>query len=164
MGAKNLMGEGYNFKNLKEGILSRSHAPEWNAARFEWVLIDIFEADEPEACLCGHYPILEICIIRNRITNNIAEVGNVCVKRFFGIRSDLIFAGLERVRMDIEKSLNESCIEFFFEKNLVSPWERNFLYDTKSKRILTARQLDKRKQINKKVMATVSRRGLQVLQ
>lgn len=76
------MGDGYNFKVLSAAILKLSRATDWITACREWVLIDIYEADQPETCLCEHFPIIEICVIKNTITQAVTEVGNVCVKRF----------------------------------------------------------------------------------
>ncbi len=97
------MEDGYNFRQLSKEILAKSRAEDWETARKEWALVDIIEADEPEACLCGHYPIMEICEIRNRVTGITTEVGNVCVKRFLGVRSDLIFTAVKKIRKDIKK-------------------------------------------------------------
>ena len=138
-----------------------SEAEDWETARKEWSLVDIIEADVPDTCLCGHYPIIEICEIHNRVTGHSTEVGNVCVKRFLGVRSDLIFSGIKRVRKGIEKSLNADCIAFFRQRGLLTNWEYGFFQDTLRKRNLTARQLETRVKINRKVLAAVSRRGLQ---
>lgn len=155
------MVEGYNFKQLSKAILAMSKAQDWETARKEWALVDIIEAEEPETCLCGHYPIVEICEIHNRITGHTTEVGNVCVKRFMGFRSDLIFSGIKRVRKNPENSLNADCIAFFRERRLLSDWEYGFLQDTMRKRSLTPKQMETRVRINGKVLAAVSKRGLQ---
>ena len=110
------MSDGYNFKKLKSEILKLSKARDWEIAKKEWALHSIYESDEFERCLCGHSPIKEICCLFNRITEKHADVGNVCVKKFLGIRSDLIFSALKRVRKDISKSLNADSITFFFRK------------------------------------------------
>ena len=155
------MGDGYNFKQLSQAILSMSKATDWETARKEWVLVDVIEADEPETCLCSHYPIIEICEIRNRVTGHTTEVGNVCVKRFLGVRSDLIFTGIKRIRKDIEKSLNADSIAFFHQRGLLNNWEYQFLQNTMRKRNLTFRQMETRRQINQKVLSALSRRGFQ---
>jgi hypothetical protein len=155
------MSEGYNFIRLREAILARSHATDWETARKEWGLVTIFEADEPETCLCGHHPIMEICEISNRLTKGHAEVGNCCVKRFLGLRSDLIFTGLKRIRKDIDKSLNADSITYFREKAVLNDWEYAFLQSTMRKKILSSAQAEKRRGINRKVLAAVARRGFQ---
>ncbi|WP_316859231.1 hypothetical protein [uncultured Cohaesibacter sp.] len=155
------MGDGYNFKQLSQAILSMSKATDWETARKEWVLVDVIEADEPETCLCSHYPIIEICEIRNRVTGHTTEVGNVCVKRFLGVRSDLIFTGIKRIRKDIEKSLNADSIAFFHQRGLLNNWEYQFLQNTMRKRNLTFKQMETRRQINQKVLSALSRRGFQ---
>lgn len=153
------MGEGFNFKILKKNILILSEASEWDAARKEWHLVDVIESEEPETCLCGHYPINEICTIYNMITRNSANVGNRCVKRFLGINSDKIFSALKRIRRDLAKSLNVDSIVFFKERKAITGWEYDFLLDTRLKRELSVKQLLKRKAINEKILSLVARRG-----
>jgi hypothetical protein len=155
------MGEGYNFEVLRAEILKRSRATEWETARKEWALIDIYDSSENETCLCGHYPIREICIIRNKITAETTEVGNVCVKRFLGIRSDLIFKALKRIKKNPGRSLNADAIVFFYRARAFNDWEYNFLQNTKAIRILSAAQLRTRLELNRRVLDAVARRGLQ---
>jgi hypothetical protein len=153
------MGDGYNFEQLKAAILRLSKAQEWVLARKEWALTTIYEVGEPDTCLCGHYPIIEICEIENRITGKKADVGNVCIKRFLGFRSDLIFVGLKRIRKDLEKSLNADAITFFRQRGALNDWEYHFLQDTMRKRNMSPAPLAKRKSINSKVLRAVAKRG-----
>ena len=155
------MGDGHNFKQLRYAILALSQAREWEVARKEWSLVDISEADEPETCLCCHFPIIEICTIANRVTGHRAEIGNTCVKRFLGLRSDLSFAAIKRIRKDITKSLNADAVVFFNERGLLTAWEYKFLQDTLAKRVLSPAQSAARENINRKVLSAVSRRGFQ---
>lgn len=153
------MGEGFNIKTLKKNILSLSEASEWEAARKEWHLVDVIQSQEPETCLCGHYPIIEICTIHNKITRKNADVGNICVKKFLGFNSDKIFSALKRIRKDTMKSLNLDSIAFFKEQRALTGWEYDFLLDTRLKRELSEKQLAKRKAINEKILSLVARRG-----
>jgi hypothetical protein len=89
------MGDGFNFEQLKSAILRLSRATDWKVAKKEWRLVEVSEADEPETCLCGHHPIIELCTIANTTTGNTAHVSNVCVKRFLGFRSDFSFPIIE---------------------------------------------------------------------
>lgn len=117
---------GHNFRQLKEAILTRSVANDWEVAKREWKLVQIYEADEPDTCLCGHTPIIEICVLANKFNGRRAEVGNRCVKRFLGLRSDLIFAGVKRIRADSSKSLNTDSSVFFYEQGIINKWEYDF--------------------------------------
>jgi len=156
-----MTGDGYNFERLKAAVLKLSQARDWETARKEWSLTNIYEVDEPDTCLCGHYPIIEICEIANRVTGKSADIGNVCVKRFLGLRSDLIFTAIKRIRADIDKSLNPDAIAYFKEKGVLTDWEYGFLENTHRKRILSSGQADARRRINHKVLAAVQRRGFQ---
>jgi hypothetical protein len=155
------MGEGYNFQQLRAEILKRSRATEWDVAPLEWALTEVYEADEDETCLCGHFPIREICVIHNSVTHESTEVGNVCVKRFLGLRSDLIFQALKRIRKDPTKSLNKDSIVFFHEKNLFNSREYTFLQSTLKKSNLSSAQIRWRVAINERLLDAIARRGFQ---
>jgi hypothetical protein len=93
------------------------------------------------------------------MTQRTTEVGNVCVRRFLGFRSDLIFSAIKKIRKDSTKSLNADAIRFFRERGLLTDWEYDFLQNTKSRRNLTPAQMETRKRINNKVLMAVARRG-----
>jgi hypothetical protein len=155
--------DGYNFKRLQAEIFKLSNAKDWPSARREWRLSAVYDAGQNRTCLCGHHPIREICVIANNVNGNRTEVGNVCVKKFLGLSSDRVFQGLRRIRKDPSKSLNEDAIVFFFRNmTLLTPREYEFLLDTRRKRALTDRQLSWRIALNKRVLAAVQQRGLQV--
>lgn len=156
-----MVGDGYNFTQLKKRILALSDAKDWETARKEWSLVGVYDADEPDTCQCGHYPIVEICQIRNRVTTVSTEVGNRCVKRFLGLRSDLIFTALKRIKRDSTKSLNADALAFFRERKLLTAWEYEFSQDTMRMRALSAAQQRTRININLKVLSAVRRRGFQ---
>ncbi|MDO4228085.1 hypothetical protein [Neisseria sp.] len=135
---------------LTERIIALSQSGNWLEAKMEWKLLHVYEATEPERCLCGHFPIIELCILQNKLNDNKTTVGNCCVKKFVGLPSHLIFEGIKRVTKDRGKALNEACIRYGYEHNWINDWEYKFCYDTKNKRNLSGRQLEKRKQINEK--------------
>lgn len=154
------MGDGYNFQQLKSEILALSKAQDWEVAKKEWKLVAVSEADEPETCLCGHYPIIELCTINNSLTGSRVDVGNVCVKRFLGLRSDLIFQSIKRIRKDIDKSLGADATAFFHERGVINNWEYQFQQNTMRKRDLSEAQAKTRRSINSKVLNSIKRRGL----
>ena len=69
---------------LATQIINLSESNLWSQAKLEWELDSIFITDHDSAgtCLCGHFPILEHCIIRNRVNGRDAVVGNVCIGRY----------------------------------------------------------------------------------
>lgn len=161
LGYSGTMGVGYNFQHLKAEILSRSRATDWETAKSEWYLVSISEADEPETCLCSHFPIIELCTVANRLTQVQVDVGNVCVKRFLGFRSDLIFAAIKRIRADISRSINADAAVLFHERGIINAWEYGFQQSTMAKRNLSEKQLQTRISINQKILASIKRRGIQ---
>jgi hypothetical protein len=142
---------------LIEEILKRSQAQIWDIAKQEWSLYQIYEAEAPETCLCGHFPIIEICTLHNKLNGEFATVGNCCVKKFIGLPSDLIFQAVKRVRKDNQKSLNAEAIQHAHDKGWINDWEYNFSIDTMRKRALTGKQLQTRMKVNEKMLANMKR-------
>lgn len=142
---------------LITGILERSEAMNWDQAKMEWALAEVYQADEPETCLCGHYPIIELCVLRNKLNLITTTVGNCCVKKFLGLPSDLIFQAVKRVQADYDKSLNAEALEHAFEKGWITQWERDFYFNIMRKRNLSAKQAIKKRAINLKLMGKMRR-------
>ena len=144
---------------LSKEIINLSDSSIWDAAKLEWKLDEIYEAEEPERCLCGHFPIIEICILKNIHNSNIATVGNCCVKKFIGLPSDKIFQAIKRVRKDNEKSLNAEAIDHAHKKQWINDWEKDFYINIMRKRKLTMKQLQKKIQINEKLAKNMRRKN-----
>lgn len=151
---------GHNAFRLIEEIVRLSVAQNWVEARLEWSLERVFRADRqtPGTCLCGHFPIIEHCVLVNRENGNGAVVGNVCVQKFLGLASGSIFHGLHRVMRDGERALNAAAIEHVHGRGLITDWERRFYLDTLGKRRLSPKQRAKRAEINAKALRTLALR------
>ena len=143
------------FKLISE-IISKSLSDTWEDAKKEWVLSNIYFAESPETCLCGHFPIIELCELKNNKNGNNATVGNCCVKKFIGLSSDKIFQAVKRIRNDSGKSLNAETLELALDNNWINSWEFDFYTDTLRKRKLTEKQMQKRNQINEKIILKVN--------
>jgi hypothetical protein len=142
---------------LAREIVELSVATTWDKAKLEWWLEDVYEADEPETCLCGHFPIIEICVLRNNINGREAVVGNCCVRKFIGLPSDKIFQAVKRVRKDSEKSLNAETIQHAFDHRWINQWEYDFYFSIMRKRNLSDKQLAIKRRINATVLARMQR-------
>lgn len=147
----------HNEYQLSQRIVELSEANNWAMARAEWDLHEIYFVDEHTTCLCTHYPIREVCVLRNRLNSNHAEVGNVCVNKFMGLPSKIIFDGLKRVAKDDTGALNTDASHYAYRKGWVNDWEYGFLGSTRRKKVLTGRQLAKRQEINRRVLAKMKR-------
>src|SRR5262245_24048009 len=99
-------------QELVRQLLELSQARSWADAKLEWSLDYIFEVEDPRTCACLHYPIKEVCVIRNNITGHELMVGNCCVKNFMGLHSDELFNSLKRIQKDISKSLSAVTVEY----------------------------------------------------
>lgn len=153
-----MCADGKNRLRLAREIVALSDSDSWESAKLEWDLAEVYYLDEPSTCLCGHTPIIEICVLRNRQNGNQAEVGNVCVNNFLGLESNLIFDGLRRILADSSAALNAAATGHAYDHGWITDWEWEFCQDTRRKRKLSSRQLQKRIQINKRVLAHTRRR------
>lgn len=137
---------------LTEVIIKNSVSKNWDEAKLEWELDSIYTTEESETCICGHFPIKEICHIRNKKSGERLTVGNCCVKMFMGATSDLIFKAKKRVIKNNEKSFNLEAINFCFEKSIINEWEKEFYINIMKKRVLSEKQKQTKLKINEKIL------------
>jgi hypothetical protein len=137
---------------LVERIVALSDADSWGEAKREWVLSGVFFAESPGVCLCRHYPIIEHCVIRNRKNGNVAIVGNYCVRRFLGLPSDRIFAGLRRIAKDQGAPLGEAAVEYARTMGWINDWEYRFYLGVPRGCALSPKQRAQRVEINGRVL------------
>lgn len=147
------MGSGHNEQKFKAAILALSNAPDWEEARTEWALELVYIDPSDQACQCGHQPIHQICIIRNRDNDNQTEVGNVCIHRFMKLASKRVFAALKRVEANIKKSLNPDALDLFARRNAIFRSEEAEYLSFWRKRILSDEELARKLEINQRVLA-----------
>ncbi len=144
---------------LIEAICAVSVSKRWKTARLEWSLVRIWLGDSH--CVCGQ-AIHERCEIANIHNGNHLEVGNICVHQFLGLETMPIFDSLRVVAKDIQRALSHEAIEHFYDCGWLNEWETDFYHDTrdKQKRGLTAKQMQKRVQVNEKILRLVQSNGL----
>jgi hypothetical protein len=141
----------HNFEHLKEHILRLSSAYDWSKAKNEWRLVGIEMQEDWDNCPCGK-EIKELCHLENQINRNKTHVGNVCVNRFIGIETGNLFAGLRRIIDDETANPNEDLIIHAFNFGYIYETEYRFLMQTKRKRILSAKQQDWKRKINRRIV------------
>jgi hypothetical protein len=144
---------------LTSEIMSRSVGPTWDEAKLEWELENINIAEEPSTCLCGHFPIVELCTIHNKKNGNRTIVGNCCVKKFIGLPSEKIFQAVKRVQKDWWRALNAETIDYAHKKGWIDNWQRKFYSNTMRKRIsgMSTKQSQKRHEINRRIVEQMAK-------
>lgn len=147
----------HNGRVLMEQLLKLSSSPLWAEAKREWQLECVFlldSHDEPRRCTCGHYPIRELCVLKNRETEHRATVGNTCVKQFLGMEdADDIVNSLRRVRDHPDKSsLSPTAAIYAHDRGWLDDWQLDFCLTIAGKRKLRPKQLAKREEINRIVI------------
>lgn len=157
------MGGGHNFEKFKAAILELSESTEWLEAKPEWELHLVY-LDSERACVCGHQPIKQICVIKNRENRNEAEVGNVCVHNFMQLASRRIFAVLRRVRAEITKSLNPAALDLFARRGVISRSEHDEYLEYWRKRTnMTIQQRTQKIEINRRVVDYIDRESARLI-
>lgn len=159
------MGAGHNFQKFTTAILALSNSKEWLEAKPEWELHIIYNDPSERICECGHQPIHQICVIKNRENENEAEVGNVCVHNFMQLASRRIFAVLRRVRAEITKSLNPAALGLFCRRSVISQGERDDYLEYWRKRTnMTDAQRAQKRDINQRVLDYVDAESARLIQ
>lgn len=146
-----------NEQILRKAITEMSiNRTDWEITKGEWELDNIQIG--MDRCLCGHYPIKELCIMKNKHNQRWGVVGNCCVKKFLGIDTGNMFDVLKRVIADHTKSLTKEVIVHAHGRKWINDWERIFYTDiiTRGKR-LTPKQSDKKISINDKIIRWVKK-------
>ena len=138
-------------------IIARSQSKVWDVARTEWVVVGIENVDEPETCLCGHYPITEILILMNKYSKNTVRVGNVCVNKFITRNNN--FNGYKRILKDQTKSVNYELLKIAHTNKWISDWDFGFYSDIIAKRNLSVRQSDNKQRINRVIINKIKTRS-----
>lgn len=142
---------------LTEEIIALSDSQAWNFAKLEWDFNFAYYSEDLQTCLCGHYPIRNICVIRNKKNSNQTEVGNCCINKFLGIEDgNKIFTSIKKLKDDNSKSISAEVIDYIYNKNGISDFEYKFYVDIHRKRNLTPKQLEIKVRINDKFLAFTS--------
>lgn len=147
------MGAGHNFEKFKAAILALSQSKDWEEAKPEWELHSVYLDASHRACECGHQPIHQICVIKNRENEHEAEVGNVCVHKFMQLASRRIFGVIKRLRGEITRSLNPAALDLFCRRGVVSYSEKDdYLSYWRKRKNLTGEQRTQKIEINRRVL------------
>jgi len=147
-----------NEFQLMERIVEMSVADSFQEAKLEWFLKAIYKGDD--TCLCGHSPINNLCVLHNKKNGNETIVGSSCVQKFIGIDTQKLFASYALIVKDEKSYLDEKFIEYLFEHEIITEWERGFLLSTCRKKFewLSEKQQAMRVKINKKVIEYMTRK------
>lgn len=138
---------------LTEEILKLSNSEIWESAKEEWSFEYAYYSQKQQTCLCGHSPIRNICVIKNRENRNVTEVGNCCINKFLGIEDgNKIFISIKRLKEDLTKSMSSEVLDYLNSKKILSSFEYDFYTDIIRKRTLTHKQVEVKKRINKKLL------------
>lgn len=144
---------------LMERIIEMSVADNFQQAKQEWILVRIYKQDGG-VCLCGHAPILNHCVLRNKLNGNETVVGSSCVQKFICIATESLFASYNLIVKDLQSYLGLEFIEYLHEHGVINDWEYEFLKSTFRKKFkwLSEKQQEKRLQINQKVIDYMTRK------
>ncbi|WP_145000613.1 hypothetical protein [Olleya sp. Hel_I_94] len=138
---------------MTEEIIKLSNSDIWSSAKLEWNFEYAYYSEELQRCLCGHYPIKNVCVIKNTDNKNETEVGNCCVNKFLGIEDgNKIFTSIKKLKIDKSKSMSPEVLEYLRKKNVLTDFDYKFYSDTIRKRKLSDKQLAIREKINQKLI------------
>ena len=146
---------------LIERIIEQSNSSNWHNAKLEWKIVDIYKLEKDEdnkTCLCWHYPIRNICILKNKENGNKVVVWQVCAKKFNNLDENIninsFFSSILRVRENLYKSVHKKVIEYYYEKWILTEKDKDFYLNIikKKKNSLSNKQLKRKKNINWRII------------
>lgn len=143
---------------LKTEILKRSNSTDWNEAKKEWNLESI-TTDETvsSTCLCGHFPIKQLCHLHNPKTNNKAIVGNCCVNKFIPeLESNKIFTSISKVSKSLDNTLNKKTLAYCLDRDIITKFEYEVGRSFNNKKNFNAAQTLIRRIINRKALMHIN--------
>ena len=159
------MNRGHNFEKFKSAILGLSQSQIWLEAKPEWELHIVYVDNADRTCECGHQPIHQICVIKNRYNKNEAEVGNVCVHNFMQLASRRTFAVLNRVKEDIAKSLNPAALELARRRGVITlNEEEDYKSYWRKRTTITDQQRRQKLDINQRILLFVEKETARLLE
>lgn len=138
-------------KQLKEYIVERSEAGDFDDAVHEWELDRVELSSDPETCPCGQFPIKELCWIKNKNNDITVFVGNRCIKRFMGVDHTALFTMIRKLDADAYATVPETVLNEAYGNRKINDWEWQFYFDIFRKRNLSVKQLDRKRIINVKI-------------
>ncbi len=136
---------------LQQELLSMSRDMEWDIARFEWQMIDLWQ-EQGGTCLCGQHPITDHCLIHNRMTGAQAVIGNHCVRQFQNHDYSNLFDAVRRIRKNPESATPAVLVKQAAKFGWLAPHELKFTLSTFRKHSLSTKQRDWRVAINRKLV------------
>ncbi len=140
-------------QRLIDEIIARSKSKIWEKAKEEWAFKYAYESEPGLTCLCGHTPITNICVIKNKNNQTEVEVGNCCIKKFLHIEEgEKIFASIKKLKADRTKSMGLGTLRYLYLNSFISKREYNTYKSTVRKKRLSALELCHREQVNLKLL------------
>jgi len=141
-----------NDEILKIKILQASNSKDWETARSEWEIMQVYFSEEPQKCLCGHYPIKRICELVNKNTGTIEKVGSCCVTNFLPVKPELIMSSIKRIKENNLTTLKPEIIDLAYQLKIITPVEHNFYQKQKRRSNLNSLGKNLSREINLKIL------------
>jgi len=145
----------HKFELLCERIIDLSHSRIWTTVKDEWQLLYIYRTEAWGVCLC-ETDIKDHCVLYNNVTLQQTVVGNVCVNNFMGLETNILFEGVKRIRNNPIAAPNMALMEYCKQQKWLSDNEQQFLWNIFSKRKLSFRQENWRRDINNKILMNIA--------
>lgn len=146
------------FSILRDAVIQASEADDWQTAKEEWKLFDIYDV-YGGVCICTHN-ITEHCVLKHKFSNKELIVGNHCVNHFskeMGREGASLHRSLNRIRGDPDVSPSEDLIKLTERMNIVTPANIVFMRNIRCKRTLSEAQLKYRRDLNHKICKALTR-------
>lgn len=134
---------------LKESIIENSINKDREKAKWEWEVINSYLMPWYTTCLCGKYPISEVCELQNKNNSKKVMVGNDCVKYFFDADHSYIYSAIKKIEENINNVVNDKIIIYALEKWRIDATQKSFYILMRRRKDPWEYQLKVRQDVNK---------------
>jgi hypothetical protein len=133
-----------NEEILISKIINCSTSTDWESAKKEWEIFEISISNEPQKCLCGHFP--------NKKNGTVVKVGRCCLTKFLDIKTDHFQKAMNALEEDINITLTEKIVSLSKKARAISTWEMMFYKNIRIKKNLDNLKLNMKIEINTKIL------------
>lgn len=99
-------------ERLVENILAHSKGKNWEIAKWERRVYEIYYSKVAMECLCWQKNIKNICVIQHKQTEKLCIIWNECIHHFLNKDYDYLFKDIKKLLKDGKQAVSEKTLNY----------------------------------------------------
>ena len=99
-------------ERLVENILAHSKGKNWEIAKWERRVYEIYYSKVAMGCLCWQKNIKNICVIQHKQTEKLCIIWNECIHHFLNKDYDYLFKDIKKLLKDGKQAVSEKTLNY----------------------------------------------------